>query len=432
MKKRLLFIAYFYPPLGGPGVQRPIKTIKYLKKSGWEIDVLTVGDIQFHSYDFELLKESKADNIFRTNSWDFMYLFKKLKPKKGNNHFQNIYFNAPEKLKKFVRGFFPIDDKIGWFPFAYQKAISLHKKRKYDALISTIGPYTAGVLGYCLQKRLKIPFFVDYRDHWTLHSYPQYKFRLLFWHAKNIETKMLKNAHGVFVISHLMKEMMISHFGEHLKNKTNVVYNGFDEDDFTKIDNNMLKFSSPDFIIRYVGNFYGNRSVRYFIDVLEDLKQKNEIPDSVRIEFVGNYFAETKKLLKSKILSTHIKIIPQVNHKEAIFHMLTADLLLLFIPSADKEDFMTGKLFEYIRAGVPIFAMIPTNGEPAKILREFGHKYICEMEDTQSIKKYLLEFIELNKNIKLNSDFKHDFRYSREAQTKEFDQLLRGEVRENS
>ena len=54
--KRLLLIAYFYPPLGGPGVQRPAKSVKYLNKLDVSTDVITVKDIVFHSTDNNLLK----------------------------------------------------------------------------------------------------------------------------------------------------------------------------------------------------------------------------------------------------------------------------------------------------------------------------------------------------------------------------------------
>ncbi|RLC50641.1 MAG: hypothetical protein DRI23_06670, partial [Candidatus Cloacimonadota bacterium] len=72
----LLLFAYFYPPLGGPGVQRPVKLVKYLKKFGWNTDVITVKDIVFHSYDDELAKEDMSENLFQAPSIDPMSILK--------------------------------------------------------------------------------------------------------------------------------------------------------------------------------------------------------------------------------------------------------------------------------------------------------------------------------------------------------------------
>jgi len=144
--------------------------------------------------------------------------------------------------------------------------------------------------------------------------------------------------------------------------------------------------------IRYVGGFSGHRSVEYFIQALKELKASNEIPDNVVIEFIGNYFVETLSWLNSSDLIDIIRIVPQVTHLKAVNYMQSANLLLLFVSTAEGEDFLPGKVFEYIRSNVPILAMVPENGEPAMILRKLGHKYICNMEDVESIKCFLKDF----------------------------------------
>ncbi|MCL2064726.1 MAG: glycosyltransferase [Candidatus Cloacimonetes bacterium] len=443
MKKRLLFLAYFYPPLGGPGVQRPIKTIKYLKKFGWEIDVLTVSDIQFHSYDYELLKESRAENIYRTKSFDLMSILKIFNKKttkrdtttKIISNSKNVYFHTPEKIKKIVRGLFPIDDKIGWFPFAYKKALHLLRTKHYECIVATIGPYTTGVLAYQLHKKTNIPIIIDYRDLWTLHAYPQYIFRLLYLHAKKYEKMMLKSAKGVIIIGNKKKEILISHFGEYLREKIDVVYNGYDEDDFTENTSEAveIKDSSQNITIRYVGNIYGNQSVYYFIQALEILKSKNEIPPNVIFEFIGNFYLETLNYLQAKNLSDYIKIIPQVNHQNAIKYMKNADLLLLLVSSKEGDSTIPGKVFEYIRACVPILAMIPINCETAEILKSQGHNCICYMEDIVGICKYLKEFFNSYEkapdktstlSLRKRTDLSFDSLYSRENQTRIFYEFM--------
>ncbi|MDD4155069.1 MAG: glycosyltransferase [Candidatus Cloacimonetes bacterium] len=434
-KKRLLYIAYFYPPLGGPGVQRPIKTIKYLSLKGWVVDVLTVNDIQFHSYDYKLLDESKADNIYRTSSLDVMSIYKKIikvisKFKTSNDNPKNrknidkVYFKTPEKFKKIIRGIFPIDDKIGWLPYAYLKAIDLCRRKRYDAIFATMGPYTSGLLALKIHNKLNIPFFIDYRDHWTLNAYPQYSLSLLKKKAQMYEKLLLRKSLGVSVVGSLMKDKLCQYFGQDLKNKIEVVYNGYDEDDFTFSTH---LHTTDKKIIRYVGNFYGYRTVNYFIKALCMLQKNNQLPENIIFEFVGNYYIESLNELNKQQLKQFINVIPQVNHKKAVDLIQSADALLLFIPSINSDDVIPGKIFEYMRAKKPILSMIPANGEPAMILRQAGHKYFCAMEDVDSIVNNLKCLIsslsvEVEQDLGFNDEVINNF--SRENQSYKLEKFI--------
>ena len=72
--KHLLIISYFFPPLGGPGVQRAQKFVKYLPEFGWEPIVLTVKKVEYIAYDESLLKEIPDTEIYRTETLDPMRL----------------------------------------------------------------------------------------------------------------------------------------------------------------------------------------------------------------------------------------------------------------------------------------------------------------------------------------------------------------------
>ena len=144
MNKSILLIAYFFPPLGGPAVQRPVKFINYAKQLGWDIDVLTIKTVLFHSYDEGLLKECNCREIFRTNSWDAMSLVHKAV--RNTKAKEKIYFGTKSKIKKLVRGLFLIDDKMGWMPFALWQG---YKEIKRNQLPLFICNYWSLYIGNC-------------------------------------------------------------------------------------------------------------------------------------------------------------------------------------------------------------------------------------------------------------------------------------------
>jgi len=409
--KRLLLIAYFYPPLGGPGVQRPAKLVKYLEQLDVSTDVITVKDIVFHSTDNKLLKEDKAHNIIRTSSFDLMSILKKISNPKTN---KAVYFKTPEKYKKIIRNIFPIDDKIGWLPFVMKAGKELFKENKYDAVMATMGPYTSGIAAYKLAKKNKLPLIIDYRDHWTLNPYISFFSKLHKMYSKKWENKILHLASTVTVVSKTMGDDLILEFGEELRNKIKVIYNGWDADDFS----NFVICKNEKFVIKYVGNFYGHRTPKYFIEALELLNSRDQLTDDLLIEFTGNYYAETKEFIANSKVAHLITINSQIEHKEAIKSLMNCNALLLFIASHKGHGVLTGKLFEYLRSGKEILAMVPPEGEAAEILRQNKHDLICEMENIEIIAKNFLKLIKILK--KISKERKINSKYSRENQTQEF------------
>ncbi len=409
--RKLLLIAYFYPPLGGPGVQRPAKLVKYLEQFDVFTDVITVKDIVFHSTDNKLLKEDKAHKIIRTSSFDLMSILKKISKPKTN---KAVYFNTPEKYKKIIRNVFPIDDKIGWLPFVMKAGKKLFKKNRYDAVMATMGPYTSGIAAYKLAKKNKLPLIIDYRDHWTLNPYITFVTKLHKRYSKKWENKILRFASVITVVSKTMKKDLIREFGEVLKNKIKVIYNGWDADDFS----NFVIWKNEKLVIKYIGNFYGYRTPKYLLKALELLQSRGQITDDILIEFTGNYYSETIDYIINSKVAHMIKINSQIEHKDAIKSLMNCDALLLFIASHKGKGVLTGKLFEYLRSGKEILAMVPPEGEAAEILRHNKHDLICEMEDIEMIAKNFLKLIKiLNKKSKKR---KINFEFSRESQTQEF------------
>ncbi|NQT65324.1 MAG: glycosyltransferase [FCB group bacterium] len=409
--RRLLLIAYFYPPLGGPGVQRPAKLVKYLKQFDVSTDVITVKDIVFHSSDMKLLKEDKAQIIIRTSSFDPMSILKKISKSKIN---KAIYFKTPEKYKIVIRNIFPIDDKIGWLPFILRAGKKLFKINKYDAVMATMGPYTSGIAAYKLAKKNNSTLIIDYRDHWTLNPYITFFSKIHKIHSRNWENKILHFASVVTVVSKTMGDDLIREFGEELRHKIKVIYNGWDADDFS----NFVIWKNEKFVIKYIGNFYGHRTLKYFIEALELLQSRDQLSDDLLIEFTGNYFTETIEYIANSKVAHLIKVNSQIEHKEAIKSLMNCDALLLFIASHKGNGVLTGKLFEYLRSGKEILAMVPSEGEAAEILRQNKHNLICNMEDVEMIARNFLKLIKvLNKK---SSERKINYEYSRKDQTQEF------------
>ncbi len=418
-------LAYFFPPLGGAGVQRPQKFAKYLPQFSWHPYIVTVKNVEFISYDKTSLDELKEIPIYRTGSFDPMRLIYRLRQVMNRGEItkpSRIYSETSERIKQFFRSIIPIDDKIGWLPFAYLKAKKLLNHNKFQAIYATIGPYHTAITGYKLSRKYKLPLIIDYRDLWTQHPYLIFLTR---WHreiSEKWERKILFFATHIIVVSPEIKRKLVNKYGRSLNIKITVIPNGWDREDFTKVN---IGNQRKKIVITYTGGFYGWQTPEYFIYALLELRRENTLPLNIRIQFIGNYFRNIRKILSNKKLADIIEIVPQVSHQKCIKYLMNSDLLLLFIGEQDGKGVLTGKLFEYMATGKPILAMIPTYGDAANILRDYGNHYITEIDDIKKIKKLfcqLIKEIQNNKEFAFNTDVRD--RYERRNETKQLVEIL--------
>jgi glycosyltransferase involved in cell wall biosynthesis len=410
--KNLLFLAYFYPPLGGPAVQRPCKTVKYLAQAGWNVDVVTIADIVYHSTDETLLKECNHRKAIRTASFDLMYLLNKIKRIFGTNT-EKLYFQSNDAKKQLIKKLFPIDDKIGWLPYAIKAGKQALLTDKYKAVMVTCGPFSSSLAAGYLAKLAKIPLIIDYRDHWTLNNTVKQPKGIVFKMLRNLERRQLKAASLVLAATDHIRIDLINEFGANLTDKIMPYFNGWDEADFSGMDTKR----KPDnkILISYIGTLYGERSLRYYLKAMQEVIVLQPGID-IELQMVGNFYPETIAEVEQSGIKDKVRFIGQQPHAEAIQIMLDSDILLLVIGGAKNNWILTGKLFEYLRCQKPILALTAPDSDAANIMRECGQQAICDIIDSDSIMDTLLDLIA---SIKQGSaSYSIPYNYERSMQVK--------------
>jgi glycosyltransferase involved in cell wall biosynthesis len=378
---RVLYISYFYPPLGGPAALRNVKTVKYLAQNGIQCDVITVRDIEYINRDPSLLAECSENRIIRTGSLDPMSILRKVRP--NRDKVSGIYTGTPEKLKLWVRRLYPIDDKIGWVPFLLKAGRKALREANYDLIYVSLGPFSSSLGTYQLSRESGLPLVIDLRDYWNLLSdydlqatalhrrFSRYWERRVYAHAKRIVTATAGIGRDA-----------ADAFGKELADKMLTVYNGWDESDFAGLPEHK---EAGGFTLAYFGNIYARRSLHHFYQAMARLREENSLPAGTRIKLYGNYYKDTLDEVARSGVSDLVEIVPQLNHRDALKAMRDSDALILLINAGSPRGTLTSKVFEYLRAQRPIVAMVPDYGEAAELLRENGHNLVCAMESAESI-----------------------------------------------
>jgi len=379
---RLLYLSYFYPPLGGPAVLRNVKTVKYLSQMGFEIDVLTLEEPEYLYRDESLLAQCHERNLIRTPSWDPMTLLKKLDSGKQTPS-SSLYLNTPERIKLLIRQLYPIDNKIGWLPFLLKAGNAAIRQNDYDLIYVSLGPFSAGVGAWLLSRQSGIPYVVDMRDYWTLLSdYDLQGNALNRWFSQRWEARIHRKAALIVTATEGIGKDIARVFGTDLSAKMVTIYNGWDEEDF---DHLLPTEQTAGYTLAYFGNIYARRSLKHFYAAVKRLRQEGLLPNHTRIRLHGNFFRETLQEIEASGIKDLIEVIPQLEHCQALAAMQAADVLVLTLNSSGPEGTLSAKLFEYLRCQKPILAMVPAHNEAARLLRSLGHDLICAMESTDSI-----------------------------------------------
>jgi glycosyltransferase involved in cell wall biosynthesis len=370
--------------LGGPAALRSQKTVKYLSEMGCKIDVITVGDIEYNYHDASLVQQSKERTLIRTTSLDPMSLLKKLAGKKSQVS-QNLYRGTPERLKLFIRRLYPLDDKVGWLPPLLAAGKKAMRSNRYDFIYVSCGPFSSALAAWKLSKQFNVPFVVEMRDYWTLLSDYNLQGNILNRSlSKAMERKILSAATGIVTATKGIAEDIADAFGCDLRAKLLTVYNGHDETDYHQLRH--PEKQETGWVLSYFGALYARRSLANLFSALKELNEAGKLPQGTLIRLVGNYNREAMQEIEKSGISNLISVIPQLQHKDAIEQMAISDALILVINSSSPYGTLTSKVFEYLRIGKPILAMIPAHSEAAELLKESGQDYICAMESVSSIK----------------------------------------------
>jgi glycosyltransferase involved in cell wall biosynthesis len=391
---KVLIVTYYWPPSGGAGVQRWLKFSKYLPEFGWEPIILTVdpGYAAYPVTDLSL-KENLPSSIrvYPTPAINYFGIYRKDRSKIPTAGFANSVDNTLKgKIFRFIRGnFFLPDPRKGWNKYAFKKACELIENEGIINVITTSPPHSTQLIGLKIKKKYPaLNWIADLRDPWTdiyyyKQFYPTFISKMI---DQRFEKSVLKKADKIITVGVSLKNLFSLKI-KGLENKTEVITNGYDEDDFTGI----TPIIPPMFTITYVGTLSDIYPIDGFLNAVQIFKDKG---NEIILRFIGTVSKSQKDLIQSKSGDSILEFIPYVNHTAAIQYMLKTSVLLLIIPDhKSNKSIITGKIFEYIASGKPIVCIGPLDGDAAGIIgnKEYGKTF--SYMDSKGISEYLASLI---------------------------------------
>ena len=360
--------AYYFPPLGGGGVQRTAKYVKYLPSEGFEPILVTGTPRGFPLRDTSLSRDVPPGTRIRraralplqTAQWKLDGLLRRL--------------GLPTKLVG--EALWP-DNHIGWLSAAIYGGLRAVHDYQPDVLYSTSSPTTAHLAALIVHKLTGLPWVADFRDSWLFNPLdPRTRsYAPLARASEALERTVVAEASYVTFADETMRACGL----EQDDPRRVVICNGVDPDDLPAFP--ALGAHTPDgrFRLSYVGSLYGSHDGAEMFAAIRHLMEAGELDArNFELRVVGHAAVERRNLR-----SLPISFTGYVSHDRALAEMAEASVLLYSRPPEDRV--ISGKIFEYLVSGRPVLSVAHPDSLASRLVGELGAGWCADVRDAGTV-----------------------------------------------
>jgi glycosyltransferase involved in cell wall biosynthesis len=426
---KVLIVLYYWPPAGGPGVQRWLKFVKYLKAMGVQPTVYAPRSPHYPTLDKSLEMEiPNGVEIIKapiSEPYGFANLFSKSDTKtlsKGIIKTKSRQ-NALQRLMLFVRGnlFIP-DARMLWIKPSVKRLRKLIQDNNYDAIITTGPPHSLHRIGYKLKQKFShIKWIADFRDPWTNIGYHHQLKLTEKSQQKHLqqEKEVLDCADHIIVTSPSTQ----AEFESKTTTPVSLITNGFDDIDFhTALDEH--------FTLSHIGTLLNERNPENLWQVISELIEESEhFKTHIELKFVGQVGQNIVDSIERYGLKKHSNFLGYLPHKDAQEHMHSAQVLLLIEKNFKQtRGIIPGKFFEYLQSKRPVLGIGPQGWDVAGLIKDHQAGSAFNYEDKTELKSFITSCFNDFMKGKLKVDSRNIEKYHRKYLTEKLVEVIEKEI----
>ncbi|MEZ4803099.1 MAG: glycosyl transferase family 1 [Gelidibacter sp.] len=425
MSKKVLIITYYWPPAGGPGVQRWLKFVKYLPDFDVEPIVYIPQNPSYPIMDLSLESEIPKEATIICQPIKEPY---KLASFLSRKHSKSISSGVipmkgkqtlVQKLMLYVRGnYFIPDARKAWVNPSVDFLSNYIQKEHIKTIITTGPPHSLHLIGMQLKEKIGVKWLADFRDPWTTIGYHKH-LKLTKSSAqkhRHLEKQVLETADCIIVTSENTKKDFSIKTNQPIK----LITNGYD------VQHDLKAEKDDGFTISHIGSLLSGRNPHNLWKVLKELIQENpEFGNHFQLRLIGVVSEDVLKDIHSHGLKNHVNVVGYISHDEALMHQRQSQLLLLVeIDSEETRAIVPGKLFEYMISETPILAIGPKQSDVEQIIESTNTGSYFYYDSNEDLKLQILTYFKAYKQNELSTHPIGLKQYSRRELTKTLSELI--------
>ncbi len=365
-RRRVLVLAYFFPPVAGAGAQRTLKFVRHLVPLGWDATVVSTRSRLYRARDHSLLAEVPASTrVVRVRALPLAAYLGIV-----------LHRLRLRRLRSVV--VWP-DNGLGWSPFALVAALRALQRDRPDVLFSTSSPYGGHLVAMAVAMLTGLPWVADFRDEWSTNPHLAEQPRVLAALTARTERAITARATRVVVAADYFDLAGLPR-GDRRRIQ---IPNGVDEAD-------LPPSSAPGppadrFVLAHVGTLYDIRDPTPALRALAALAARDAIDGrQVVVRLVGNVWLEHF----TPPPGLRLESVGYVDHVRAVAEMRAATALLLYVSPASLAP--SGKVFEYLASGRPVLCLARPDNLASRLVREWDAGVVAEPGDMPAIERAIL------------------------------------------
>jgi glycosyltransferase involved in cell wall biosynthesis len=376
--KKLLILAYDFPPYVSVGGLRPYNWFRYLKEYGVEPIVITRQWQNTHGNQLDYIsagyspisvkEKTEFGTIIRTPYTP--NLSNRLLLRYGEHKFRFIR-KAISGFYEFAQFLYPVGPKSE----IYAAARAYLKENKVDAIIATGDPFVLFQYAAQLSKEFGIPWIADYRDPWS-HNQEHQKFFIQKWWNQLLEKRSVSTAVHIATVSTFVHQKIDSL----IPNKPySILPNGYDPEIIDSVQ--YIPQASEKLNIGFVGTIYEWHPLESFLRVCEAFVK--EQPDvKLQLNFYGTNLQEKLTDLVEQnypSLLDHLYVSPRMPNEEVLRLLAANNVVLLF----NYYSYMGTKIFDYLGIRRKMLLCYTKDKEALELKRKYYRIQELESESGQ-------------------------------------------------
>lgn len=390
--KRVLLIAYYFPPDGGAGTQRALKFAKYLPEFGWLPTVLTrsaprkrgVWDPEDSTLSLEI---PESVSVVRVEA-------------------------SPPGWRLLGTG---SDLSREWARAFLREGRQLLLNGSFAAIMVTMSPFGMANVGRRLRELSGVPLILDLRDPWALDGWRSYSTKFHWRQDYRIMCQSLSTANGVIANTHEAERQLKKLAASGTNTRWVTIPNGYDEEDFLGAKEEAPEVAPSRFTVVHAGTLHSQLLYRrgglrastrrylefrpepicpagrteYFLYTALNLlrKRNNSFVRRLRFICVGAQSEENMRCVREFELEDCVEFTGYLSHRESVRWLLKAHALFLplhALPSGRRSLIVPGKTYEYLAARRPVIAALP-EGDARDLLAQSGLSYLAYPDNASEI-----------------------------------------------